>query len=206
MDDAAAREKLADALEAERDISERVVDAIRAVPRHAFVPEEHENQAYRDQPLPIGNDQTVSAPHIVAVMCDRLNLEAGEDVLEIGTGCGYHAAVMAELVGADHVFSVEYDPELAADARENLADAGYSEVAVREGDGREGWSEHAPYDAAYLTCAAPEFPAAVVEQLRVGGRLLGPLDDGVQRLVFAHRTEDGLEREHGAAVRFVRMR
>jgi len=136
MTDADARDSLRDRLSRKTDVAERVLDAVRAVPRHEFVPEEHRDAAYEDRPLPIGDGQTVSAPHMVAVMCDRLSLREGDHTLEIGTGCGYHAAVTAELVGAENVFSVEYSESLAADARGNLEHAGYGDVSIRIGDGR----------------------------------------------------------------------
>ena len=181
--------------------------ALLAVPRHAFVPEGARQSAYEDRPLPIGNDQTISAPHMVAEMLDALALEPGDRVLEIGTGCGYHAALTAEVVGPSDVFSVEYDPELADRARATLAELGYGEVSVRTGDGHAGWPAHAPYDAAYLTCAAADFPEAVVEQVRPGGRLLGPLGTHRQTLVLAEKREDGsLARERRGGVRFVPMR
>jgi protein-L-isoaspartate(D-aspartate) O-methyltransferase len=180
--------------------------AMRAVSRHAFVPERQREHAYEDRPLPIGGNQTISAPHMVAMMVDRLALEPGERVLEIGTGCGYHAAVTAEVVGPEHVYSVEYHADLAERARETLTEMGYGAVSVRAGDGHEGWPEHAPYDAAYLTCAADSFPDAVVEQTRTGGRLLAPLGTDRQRLVYAEKTGDGLRRETGTGVRFVPMR
>ncbi|NKE35170.1 protein-L-isoaspartate(D-aspartate) O-methyltransferase [Natronococcus sp. JC468] len=186
---------------------DRVLEALRAVPRHAFVPPDRRGEAYRDRPLPIGDGQTISAPHMVAIMADRLELEPGEEVLEIGTGCGYHAAVTAELVGAEGVYSVEYGEELAENARERLAETGYGNVSVRVGDGREGWAEHAPYDAAYFTCATPSFPDPVVDQVRPGGRLLAPIGTGFQTLVLAEKREDGsLERSEHGGVRFVRMR
>ncbi|USZ73425.1 protein-L-isoaspartate(D-aspartate) O-methyltransferase [Natronosalvus halobius] len=203
------RERLVETVAARNGIGDRVQSALEAVPRHAFVPDDRRADAYADRPLPIANGQTISAPHMVAVMTDELSLEPGDAVLEIGTGCGYHAAVTAELVGAEHVYSVEYDPGLADDARDRLTHLGYEGVDVRIGDGRDGWSEHAPYDAAYLTCAAPAFPDAVVEQVRPGGRLLAPLEGGLgsQTLTFARKREDGsLEREERGAVRFVRMR
>ncbi|MFB6354473.1 MAG: protein-L-isoaspartate(D-aspartate) O-methyltransferase [Halobacteriales archaeon] len=181
--------------------------ALLAVPRHAFVPEEDRDAAYQDRPLPIGSGQTISAPHMVAEMLDALALEPGERVLEIGTGCGYHAALTAEVVGAANVYSVEYHAELAERARETLAELGYGDVSIRAGDGHEGWPEHAPYDAAYLTCAAPDFPDAVVEQVRPDGRLLGPLGEHRQVLVYAEKRPDGsLEREERGGVRFVPMR
>ena len=186
---------------------ERVLEALERVPRHAFVPESRRGEAHADRPLPIGDGQTISAPHMVAMMCDALSLEPGTAVLEIGTGCGYHAAVTAELVGAEHVYSVEYGPELAEAARDRLSALGYGAVDVRIGDGREGWPEHAPYDAIYFTCAIPEFPAPVREQVREGGTLLAPIGDRRQTLVQARKRADGaLDREELASVRFVRLR
>jgi protein-L-isoaspartate(D-aspartate) O-methyltransferase len=143
---------------------------------------------------------------MVAMMTDLLAPEPGERVLEVGTGCGYHAAVTAELVGPGNVYSVEFEASLAADARERLDRLGY-EVHVRVGDGHEGWPDHAPYDAAYLTCAPAELPSAVVEQVRPGGVVVGPVGARRQRLVRVRRREDGsLEREDHGGVRFVPMR
>jgi len=195
--------RLVDRLRSRVD-DEDVLAALETVPRHEFVPEEKRRNAYADRPLPIGEGQTISAPHMVAIMAERLQLASGDDVLEIGTGCGYHAAVTAELVGAENVYSVEYHDSLAARARETLADVGYGDVSVRAGDGREGWPDHAPYDRAYLTCAAPELPAAVVEQVRPGGLVLAPIGTGRQRLVRGRRRADGsLETESHGSVRFV---
>ena len=201
----AAREKMVDRLtdRIERPSTEA---AMRAVPRHAFVPERRRNSAYEDRPLPIGQNQTISAPHMVAMMVDRLALDRGERVLEIGTGCGYHAAVTAEVVGAEHVYSMEYHADLAENARETLSELGYGAISVHVGDGHGGWPEHAPYDAAYLTCVADSFPDAVVEQVRPGGRLLAPLGADPQRLVYAEKTDGGLRLEEGRRVRFVPMR
>lgn len=201
-----ARERLVDSLvDAGRIEREATIDALRAVPRHEFVPEPGRENAYADRPLPIGSGQTISAPHMVGIMCDLLAPSRGDRILEIGTGCGYHAAVTAEIVGAENVYSVEYVEPLADDARRRLDRLGYGDVDVRVGDGRKGWPEHAPYDGAYLTCAAPELPDAVVSQLRVGGRLLAPIGTTRQTLVEAVRTEDGLERRTHGSVRFVTM-
>ncbi|MFB6087828.1 MAG: protein-L-isoaspartate(D-aspartate) O-methyltransferase [Haloarculaceae archaeon] len=201
------RAQLVDRLrDRDRIDDERVLDAIGAVPRHAFVPESQREGAYADRPLPIGGGQTISAPHMVAIMADLLDLQRGDDVLEIGTGCGYHAAVTAELVGPEHVYSVEYLDLLAEQARETLAEFGYGDVSVRAGDGKQGWPDHAPYDRAYLTCAAESFPDPVVEQVRPGGVVLGPLGDHRQVLVRATRREDGgLDREQHGGVRFVEL-
>jgi len=205
MDWAARRRALVEGLaESDRIDDERVLTALESVPRHEFVPEQHRERAYDDRPLPIGDGQTISAPHMVAIMADLLDLAPDDRVLEIGTGCGYHAAVTAEL--ADTVYSVEYHATLAETARERLADLGYDTVAIRRGDGREGWPEHAPYDRAYLTCGAAQFPPAIVEQLRPGGVVLGPLGRRPQTLVRARKRADGeLERERHGSVRFVTM-
>jgi protein-L-isoaspartate(D-aspartate) O-methyltransferase len=207
MDLDARREELIDRLETHgRVTDEATLDALRAVPRHEFVPESKRGSAYENRPLPIGEGQTISAPHMVGIMTDLLDLEPGDDVLEIGTGCGYHAAVTAEVVGADHVYSVEYQESLARDARRRLDELGYGDVSVRTGDGKEGWPENAPYDRAYLTCAAPDFPDAVVEQVRPGGLLLAPIGTGRQTLIRARRRADGsLDREDHGGVRFVEL-
>jgi len=198
------RERLVDRLTAREDLDAATEAAMRAVPRHAFVPESRRNAAYDDRPLPIGRGQTISAPHIVAIMTDLLALSPGQRVLEIGTGCGYHAAVTAEVVGATNVYSVEYHETLAEQARKRLAATGHGAVSVRAGDGREGWREHAPYDRAYLTCAAPSFPPAVVDQVRPGGLLLAPLGNSEQVLARASKRDDGsLKRERHGRVRFV---
>jgi protein-L-isoaspartate(D-aspartate) O-methyltransferase len=212
LDVAAARDRLVDRLAGRSDVErESTLAALRAVPRHEFVPEGQRSHAYEDRPLPIGAGQTISAPHMVAIMTDALALESGDRALEIGAGCGYHAAVTAEVVGAVEgsdggaVYSVEYESELAAAARERLDDLGY-DVAVRVGDGREGWPEHAPYDAAYLTCAPASVPDPVVEQVRPGGRVVAPVGRGSQRLVRLTRRADGsVDEADLGGVRFVTM-
>jgi protein-L-isoaspartate(D-aspartate) O-methyltransferase len=206
-----ARERMVERLAEREEFADSTLDAMRTVPRHEFVPRTSRDRAYEDRPLPIGSDQTISAPHMVAAMADLLDLDAGESVLEIGTGCGYHAAVTAELVGPGNVYSVEYHESLAEQARERFDRLGYGDISVRVGDGHDGWPAYAPYEAAYLTCAAPEFPPAVAAPVRPVGRLLGPLDSsagraGGQRLVFARRRADGtLDRETHGRVRFVPM-
>ena len=202
----AQRAELVDALTARENLDDQTAAAMRAVPRHEFVPESRRQSAYTDTPLPIGEGQTISAPHMVALMTDLLDLSSGDRVLEIGTGCGYHAAVTAEVVGAEYVYSVEYHDQLADSATATLERLGYGDISVRVGDGREGWTEHAPYDRAYLTCAAGEFPQAVIEQLRMGGLVLAPLGNGTQVLTKATKTADGLEREPHGYVRFVPLK
>lgn len=198
------RKRLVDDLTSRESLDSATAAAMRAVPRHEFLPDDRRANAYADRPLPIGNGQTISAPHMVAIMTDLLDLEPGDDVLEIGTGCGYHAAVTAELVGADHVYTVEYHDELAQRARRNLDRTGYGAVSVRAGDGKQGWPDHAPYDRAYLTCAADAFPEAVVKQVRPEGILLGPIGSQTQTLIKARRRADGsLERDRWGRVRFV---
>ncbi len=191
---------------------ETTVNALQAVPRHEFVPENRRREAYADRPLPIGEGQTISAPHMVAIMTDLLDLSPGDRVLEIGTGCGYHAAVTAEVVCSENVYSVEYHQSLAERTRNRfhrLAQSGqfdYDGISIRVDDGNEGWPEHSPYDAVYLTCAAPDFPTAVVEQVRPGGRLLAPLGDDHQTLVLATKRDDGtIDREERGRVSFVPM-
>lgn len=151
-----------------------VLRAMRTVPRHRFVLPEYLEQAYADHPLPIGYGQTISQPYIVAWMTEKLDLEAGEKVLEIGTGSGYQAAVLAEL-GDIEVYSIEIVPELAEQAANRLRELGYTGVQVKEGDGYFGWKEHAPFDAIIVTAAPDHVPPPLVEQLKDGGRLVIPI-------------------------------
>lgn len=204
-DPESARDQMVDRLQG-RISNESTDAALRAVPRHAFVEGREASVAYADRPLPIGQDQTISAPHMVAEMVDCLDLDHGDRVLEIGTGCGYHAAVTAEIVGPTNVYSVEYHAGLAEEARATLAELGYADISIRVGDGHDGWPEHAPYDAAYLTCAAPAVPDAIVAQVRTGGQILAPLGTSRQRLILADKQADGsLDRAERGPVRFVPM-
>lgn len=184
--------------------TERVSGAMMDVPRHMFLPG-LEDEAYRDSPLGIGQGQTISAPHMVAIMAEALEAEPGMRVLEVGTGSGYHAAVVAHLVQpGGRVWSVERFAGLAEQARRNLAQAGLGPDAVEVvvADGSEGYPPAAPYDRAHLTCAAPRVPEPVLEQLRVGGRLLAPVGDRHQQdLMLVERTEQGaLKRDLGPCV------
>jgi protein-L-isoaspartate(D-aspartate) O-methyltransferase len=151
----------------------RVLDTMRRVPRHAFVPRDQVNRAYQDRPLPIGEGQTISQPYTVALMTELLDVQPGEVVLEIGTGSGYQAAVLAELT--DRVHTVEILPELARRAARTLDRLGYTEVKRRTADGYFGWPEHGPYDGIVVTAAPDHIPAPLVEQLREGGRMVIPV-------------------------------
>lgn len=151
-----------------------VLRAMRTVPRHRFVPKDYVDQAYADHPLPIGYGQTISQPYIVAWMTELLALQPGEKVLEIGTGSGYQAAVLAELGDID-VYSIEIVPELAEQAANRLRDLGYTDVHVKQGDGYYGWEEYAPFDAIIVTAAPDHLPAPLAQQLKDGGRLVIPI-------------------------------
>ena len=181
-----------------------VIAALGAVPREEFVPAELAEFAYDNRPLPIGQGQTISQPYIVAVMTDLLRPEPRHRVLEVGTGCGYQAAVLALLVA--QVYSLETVPELAEQAAERLKRLGIRNVEVRRGDGNLGWPEHAPYDGIIATAAAREVPPAVIEQLAVGGRLVIPVGPrgGDQELVVIRKEADGaIDRRAVLPVAFV---
>jgi protein-L-isoaspartate(D-aspartate) O-methyltransferase len=154
--------------------NEDVLRAMRTVPRHKFVPPDYLDQAYEDHPLPIGYGQTISQPYVVAWMTELLELQPGEKVLEIGTGSGYQAAVLAEL-GFVEVYSIEIVPELTESAATRLQDLGYTNVQVKQGDGYYGWPEHAPFDAIIVTAAPDHLPAPLAEQLVEGGRIVIPI-------------------------------
>ena len=182
----------------------RVLDAMRNVPRHRFVPEDYRHMAYSDRPLPIGHEQTISQPYIVALMTDYLNLKEGEKVLEIGTGSGYQAAVLAELV--DQVYSVEIVSELAQRARETIGDLGYDNVHIRTGDGYKGWPENAPYDAIIVTASPTDVPPPLKEQLAEGGRMVIPVGGPVfQKLVLLRKIDGKVRQTDVTSVRFVPM-
>ena len=180
-----------------------VTAAVRKVPRHLFVPKRSQSQAYADHPLPIGYDQTISQPYIVALMTELLELDGTEKVLEIGTGSGYQAAVLAEI--CDKVFSIEIVEPLAVRAGETLRSLGYGKINVRAGDGYVGWPDEAPFQAIILTAAPPKIPQPLLDQLDVGGVLVAPVGDYDQWLVKVRRTQEGLEWESDIPVRFVPM-
>lgn len=181
----------------------RVLEAMETVPRHEFVPEEYLQSAYSDGPLPIGYGQTISQPHIVAVMTELLELEPGDRVLEIGTGSGYQAAILAELV--DEVYTMEIIPELAGSARECLEGLGYENIRFSNADGYFGWEEHAPYDAIIVTAAPDHVPQPLVQQLKEGGRMVIPVGPvGWYQTLWLITKEDGEAQYHNkGGVQFV---
>lgn len=180
-----------------------VLRAMREVPRHLFVPDAPAAVAYGDHALPIGQGQTISQPYVVAFMAEAADIGPGERVLEIGTGSGYGAAVLAEL--AAEVYTIEIVPELADQARDALRGAGYEDVRVRTGNGWLGWPEHAPYHAIVVTAAPDQVPEALVEQLAMDGMLVVPVGERVQTLRVLRKTPDGLREEGSLSVRFVPM-
>ena len=178
----------------------RVLEAMRRVPRHELVPDEVKVEAYADRPLPIEHGKTISQPYIVAAMTEAARLHPGDKVLEIGTGSGYQAAVLAEL--GNEVYTIEIIDELASQARRDLARIGYRDIKVRAGDGYAGWPDAAPFDAIIVTAAAPAVPQALYAQLVEGGRMVIPLGTDEQRLEVITRTADGPESTFLLDVRF----
>jgi len=186
-----------------RGISTEVLEAMNRVKRHLFVPPELRDQAYGDYPLPIGGGQTISAPHMVAMMCDYLKLERGDKVLEIGAGSGYHAAVIAELIGAEgRVYTVERLALLVDFSMRNLREAGYKNVVVVSGDGTLGLPEYAPFNKICVTCAAPAVPPPLLEQLETGGRMVIPIGRYLQELYLVEK-KNGIVKQSKCEVVFV---
>jgi protein-L-isoaspartate(D-aspartate) O-methyltransferase len=201
---AAARRLMVDQQLKGRDITDsKVLSAMGQVPRHRFVPPDLASQAYDDHPLPIGLGQTISQPYIVALMTQWAEVSPKDKVLEVGTGSGYQAAILAEL--AHRVYSVELLPELAAAAEARLRDLGYGRVQVRCGDGYQGWPEAAPFDAILVTATAPAVPPALKEQLKEGGRLVLPVGPpgSVQTLLLLRKVKGELKEEKRLPVLFV---
>ncbi|RLB06082.1 MAG: protein-L-isoaspartate O-methyltransferase [Deltaproteobacteria bacterium] len=183
---------------------ERVLRAMMKVPRHLFLEEGLWSQAYGDFPLPIGEGQTISQPYIVALMTEALRLKGDDKVLEIGTGSGYQAAILAEL--AERVFSIERISSLAAKARRILDELGYANVLIKVSDGTYGWEEEAPFDGIIVTAGAPEIPKTLLRQLKVGGRLVIPVgNEYSQTLLRIARKESGYKEEDLGGCRFVRL-
>ena len=201
-----ARERMVDNQIMVRGVQDPdVIKAMRTVPRHLFVPAEFRDQAYSDTPLPIGEGQTISQPYIVAYMTEALELKPGDRVLEVGTGSGYQAAILAELAG--EVYTIEIIPVLGSRAEKTLEEMGYENVWVRVGDGYKGWPEKAPFDAVIVTCAPEEIPRTLVEQLKEGGRIIIPVgkEYSVQSLVRGVKKGGKIEILDRLPVRFVPM-
>ena len=182
---------------------QRVLAAMNKVPRHLFVPAPYRRMAYRDHPLPIGENQTISQPFIVGFMTQALQLKSEDKVLEIGTGSGYQAAVLAEV--AKEVYTIEIICTLAERAKKLLAELGYKNIHVKCGDGYQGWPEHAPFDAVIVTAAPDHVPQPLIDQLKVGGRMIVPVGTGFQELILLTKTEDGVKRKSILPVTFVPM-
>ncbi len=198
------RQRLVESQLKARDIVDpRVLAAMNAVPRHRFMPEYLAPLAYSDQPLPIGSGQTISQPYIVALMSQWAEVQPGHKVLEVGTGSGYQAAVLARLT--DRVFTIELRPELASAATKRLLELGYGAIQTRCGDGYQGWPEEAPFDAILVTATAPEVPPALVSQLKEGGRLVIPVGrpGSVQQLLRLRKVKGEIREEERLPVLFV---
>lgn len=201
---AAKREEMVRSQLQGRDITDaRVLEAIRNIERHLFVPPQLKDMAYEDTPLPIGYEQTISQPYIVAYMTQAASIGRDDRVLEIGTGSGYQAAVLAEI--AKEVYTIEIIEALADSARLRLEKMGYKNIKVKWGDGYKGWEEYAPFDAIIVTAAPPQVPEALVSQLRTGGRMVVPIGSFFQELYLITKTESGIKKVPLLPVAFVPM-
>jgi len=200
----AMRERMVETQIKARGIKDtRVLSAMLKVERHLFVPKEYQNSAYSDQPLPIGEGQTISQPYIVALMTELLELKGGEKVLEVGTGSGYQAAILAEL--AEEVYTIEIIENLASSAKALLLDLTYQNITVKAGDGYLGWPEAAPFDAIIITCAPDHIPNPLLEQLKEGGRMVLPVGTYSQELQKLIKRSGKIETIHVTPVIFVPM-
>lgn len=180
-----------------------VIQAMLNVPRHEFVPEESRDEAYGDNPIPVGLGQTISQPYIVALMTELLNPGRGGKILEVGTGSGYQSAVLAE-TGCD-LYTIEIVENLAERARHILENLGYSNITYKIGDGYQGWEEHAPFDGIIVTAAPGHVPARLLEQLSMNGKMVIPVGDESQELLLIEKTDTGITKKRITAVRFVPM-
>ncbi len=189
----------------QRDITDKkVLSAMLKVERHKFVPKEYEKLAYIDEPLPIGFGQTISQPYIVALMTQLLELKENDKVLEIGTGSGYQAAILAEL--AKEVYTIEIIPQLAQKAEKLLKDLSYKNIFIKIGDGYLGWQEHAPYDKIIVTCSPDHIPQPLIDQLKDGGKIVIPVGDIYQELVVVEKKDKKIIKRNIIPVRFVPMK
>lgn len=205
MNFARARERMVEEQLVNRGVSDlRVLAAVSKVERHRFVAEALQSRAYDDKPLPIGEHQTISQPYIVGLMTQALELRGNERVLEVGTGCGYQTAVLAELAAT--VYTIERLAPLAAAARALLEELGYTNVVTRIGDGTLGWAEEGPFEAIIVAAASPQVPRPLVAQLALGGRMVFPIgEEELQTLVRIRKKEEGLHEEYFGDCRFVKL-
>lgn len=205
IDFSKARVKMVEEQIASRGIKDaKLLSAMKKIPRHLFVEEALQSQAYSDHPLPIGEKQTISQPYMVALMTEALGLTGREKVLEIGTGSGYQTAILAEL--SEKVFSIERIRPLAIRARKLLYDLGYFNVEIKIFDGTFGWMEESPFDAIIVTAGSPNIPQPLIDQLAIGGRLVIPIGDAlVQDLFRVTKTEEGVKKEDLGGCRFVKL-
>lgn len=180
-----------------------VLQAMLDVKRHLFVPEQYRNMSYYDRPLPIGVEQTISQPYIVAIMTELLQLDGDDKVLEIGTGSGYQAAILAEI--AKEVYTIEIIEVLAKNSEKLLSELDYKNITVKCGDGYKGWSEHAPFDGIIVTCAPPEIPQPLIDQLAEGGKMVIPVGEFYQELLLIEKIEGKIKEKSIIPVRFVPM-
>lgn len=198
------REKMVETQIVSRGVKDSLVlKAMRKVPRHLFVSQDWQDAAYTDSPLPIGYDQTISQPYIVALMTELLGMKGGEKILEVGTGSGYQSAIIAEI--ARQVFSIEIIESLAFRADESLKKLGYKNVEVKAGDGYQGWHEEAPFDGIIVTAAPDHIPQPLYDQLKMEGKLVLPVGDVNQELLLVTKTSQGMKKEEIIPVRFVPM-
>ncbi len=200
---AARRQQMVEVVRGHGVSDARVLNAMGQVPRHLFVPEKVRPQAYEDFPLPIGSQQTISQPYIVALMTSLLDLKGGEKVLEIGTGSGYQAAVLSKVAG--EVYTIEILGSLSDAAQKAIAGLGYGNIHFRVGDGYAGWPEAAPFDGILVTAAPEKVPQPLLDQLKVGGKLVIPVGSFFQDLLVLTKTATGVERKNVIPVRFVPM-
>lgn len=198
------RQKMVETQIVKRGIKDTLVlSAMRKVERHLFVPERLREMAYTDRPLPIGYNQTISQPYIVALMTELVNISKDDKILEIGTGSGYQAAVLAEIV--KEVYTIEILEPLAQSAERKLKELGYENIFVRYGDGYKGWKEKAPFDGIIVTCAPETIPEELIRELKIGGRMVIPVGDYFQELIVVTKTEEGIKKKSIIPVRFVPM-
>lgn len=199
------RERLVNALKRQRRIiTDKVEKAFLEIPRELFIPDSLKKHSYFDSPLEIGHGQTISAPHMVAIMCEALDIQEGEKILEIGAGSGYHAAIVSKLVGDNgHIYSIERISFLVKQAKRNIQSARIENVTVVKGDGSEGYVDCAPYNSIYVTCAAPELPQPLIDQLKDPGKLLIPVGKMICDLILVEKKEKNIIKHNLGGCAFV---